>query len=198
MKKLVITIALAAMTAVSYGQGTVAFSNGATSPVRLVNAAGTTNTAAIGTALTYGLFYGTSAGNLALSPLLGAPSTTTAGIIWVNGAASSSYALAGTAGGDQPVIQFRGWSSSFGSDWQAARAAFQAGTPGVLYGETLVLQSEALTVAPTAGTPIWQSASGTNPNRFTPLVVFTAVPEPSTIALGILGAGSLLFLRRKR
>lgn len=198
MKKLVITMALAAMTAVSYGQGTVAFSNGATSPVRLVDAGGTTNTAPIGLAVNYGLFYGPTSGSLTLSATLGNPSTTTAGIIWVGSAASTSYALAGTAGGQTPFIQFRGWSSSFGSNWQAAQAAFLAGTPGVIFGETVILQSGALTEAPTAGTPIWQSAAGTNPNRFTPLVLFTAVPEPSTIALGILGAGSLLFLRRKK
>ena len=46
------------------------------------------------------------------------------------------------------------------------------------------------------GAVIWQTASGVNESRFTPLVV--TVPVPSTIALGVLGLGSLLLFRRRK
>jgi hypothetical protein len=59
-------------------------------------------------------------------------------------------------------------------------------------------------LAPTAGpgAVIWQTATGTNPNRFRPLVVHAdlsqpCIPEPSTLALAALGGLLLLFFRRK-
>lgn len=193
MKKLILTLALVAATAASYGQGTISFSNTATSQVRVDGVV-----APAGSALNFGVFFGGSAGSLSLSPTLGTISSTSQGIIWVGGAASTAYQLAGFAANTQPFVQIRGWSSSFGSDWAAAQAAFNAGTPGVVFGQTAVLQVAGLGADTGPGTAIWQSASGTNPQRFTPLLLTTAVPEPSTIALGVLGAGSLLFLRRKK
>jgi len=66
-----------------------------------------------------------------------------------------------------------------------------------MYGETAIRQ---VTLGPTAGpgAVIWQTATGTNPNRFYPMLVSTlACPEPSTLALGALGGLFLLLLRRK-
>jgi len=60
-----------------------------------------------------------------------------------------------------------------------------------LVGETDI---RPVTLAPTAGA-VWQSATGTFPNRFTPLII---VPEPSTIALAVLVLGSLPLFRRRK
>lgn len=172
MKKLLLTLALVASTVASYAQGTIAFGNSALTKFTVNGAA-----ASIADAYTFGVFLnGTLVQPVALS------STTTFGII----AAPSVYALAGTDAGQVVSLQIRGWASSFGTDWQAARA-------GGLFGETDVRQ---VTLGPTAGpgTVIWQTASGVNANRFYALNI---VPEPSTIALGVLGLGSLLFLRRR-
>jgi hypothetical protein len=53
-----------------------------------------------------------------------------------------------------------------------------------------------VTLAPAAGpgSVIWSSSP--NAARFSPLIV--TVPEPSTIALGVLGLGSLLLFRRRK
>lgn len=54
-----------------------------------------------------------------------------------------------------------------------------------------------VTLAPASGpgTIIWQSASGTQPDRFRPLIL--ECPEPSTLALGALAGAVLLFRVRK-
>jgi hypothetical protein len=122
-------------------------------------------------------------------PTLGVNSTTTAGII----VAASVYGIPGTDPGQVVGLQIRGWSASFGTDWLAASRSDHA-----LYGETDVRQ---VTLGATAGpgAVIWQTASGTNPNRFNPLALLVPlVPEPSTIALGVLGLGSLLLFRRRQ
>lgn len=62
------------------------------------------------------------------------------------------------------------------------------------YGETQVKQVTLTAPPPAAGAVIW--TSGSADNRFSPLVV--SVPEPSTIALGALGLGSLLLFRRRK
>jgi hypothetical protein len=68
-----------------------------------------------------------------------------------------------------------------------------ASAPGGLRTQTEVKQ---VTLAPSAGpgTVIW-SSTGTA-SRFSPLLF--PCPEPSTIALGLLGFGSLLLFRRRR
>jgi hypothetical protein len=120
-------------------------------------------------------------------PTLGVNSTTTAGII----VAASVYAIPGTDPGQIVGLQIRGWSAAWGTDWLAASRAAVA-----VYGETDVRQ---VTLGATAGpgAVIWQTATGTNPNRFLPLD-FRVVPEPSTIALDVLGLGSLLLFRRRQ
>jgi hypothetical protein len=190
MKKILLTLALAALTVTaSYAQGYVQFANGTLTRVTIRGADGTVANAPAGAAITFAIFYGPSAGSpsdQASQPMAGM-STTTAGVI----GAPNAYALGNeTAPGDVVSMRIRGWSSSFGSDWQTASR-----TPGAIFGETdvrLVTLGTSLTA-----TPIWQSASGTNPNRFNPLVL-SIVPEPSTIALAVLGLGSLLLFRRRK
>lgn len=203
MKKLLLSLALVAISSAAYAQGTVGFANGTLTRFKLLP--GPTGTAAqgvdvpIGTAINYGLFWGTSAGAIGTTPVtpLGAQSTT-AGILSV--ASGGAYQIPGTDPGQVVFLQVRGWSARFGSDWAAAKSAFANNEAGTLFGETGVIQlaSTGLGASTGPGAVIWQGAAGTNPNRFTPLLVFTAIPEPSTIALGVLGLGSLLFLRRRQ
>jgi len=177
MKKLLLTLALVAATAASYAQGTIAFGNSALTRF-LVNGRAALLTDG---PFNFGVFVN---GSTEVVTPLGVSSSTTAGII----SAASVYAIPGTEAGQTVQLQIRGWAASFGADWQAARAQ------GALFGETDV---RPVTLGPTAGpgAVIWQTASGTSPNRFYALNI---VPEPSTIALGVLGLGSLLFLRRRQ
>ena len=191
MQKLLLTLALAALTPLCHGQGTIAFGNSALTKITTRSPDGTGQTPLPASAgYVFGVFYGSansSQGQLQLAPGL-AQIGTTAGVL-VN--APSVFALPGTEPGQIVSLQIRGWSASFGNDWAAScRAGY--------FGETDVRQ---VTLAPTAGpgSVIWQTATGTNPNRFTPLVIGLAgdplcIPEPSTLALSALSC-LLLFLR---
>jgi len=188
MKKTLLTLALATLSVVaSYAQGTIAFANGTLTraqwedPVThaMVNVPASAN-------LVYGVFWGTSADTLTLnSGALGTPHQTavSAGII----VAPNPYVIEGADAGSTVFMKIAGWTSSFGRD-----AATAKGTAGAHYGETAV---RSITLAPTQGpgTPIW---SNTNPLLFTPLRI-PIVPEPSVIALGVLGVGALLLRRKK-
>jgi len=90
-----------------------------------------------------------------------------------------------------------GWSANLGTTWTAVSAVLNSGNipTGSFFGETPV------------GT-LTPFAAGTNPgqNPFgapgivslnTPLEPITT-PEPTTIALGVMGAASLLAFRRKK
>jgi hypothetical protein len=186
MKKTLLTLALVALTAVaSYAQGTIAFGNSALTRVQFrAGAPGTATVnfdpATLGANIQIGVFVNGSA-----TPVPGfATIGTTAGVM-IN--APSVYALPGTQEGQVVSLQIRAWETGAANDWQH---------PGRFYGETDVRQ---VTLGPTAGPGqvIWQTATGTNPNRFTPLMVI-AVPEPSMIALAVLGLGSLLLFRRRK
>jgi hypothetical protein len=188
MKKTLLTLALAALSAVaSYAQGTISFANGTLTraqwedPVThlMVNVPATAN-------IVYGVFWGTAADTLALNDgALGAPhqNALSAGVI----AIPSPYVINGADGGATVFLKVAGWTSSFGRDAAAAR-----GTAGAHYGETAV---RSFVLAPTQGpgTPIW---SGSNPLLLQPLRI-PIVPEPSVIALGVLGVGALLLRRKK-
>jgi hypothetical protein len=186
MKKTLLTLALVALTTVaSYAQGTIAFGNSALTRVTVQGRApdaGQTSgfgraTAADG--LNFYVFFGAAGATdpSALTQVQQAAPLATIGAtpgVMVN--APSVFALPGTEAGQVVSLQIRAWNAD-----------------RTLTGETRIAQ---VTLAPTAGpgAVIWQS-SDTNPNRFTPLII---VPEPSTIALAVLGLGSLLLFRRRK
>ena len=189
MKKTLLTLALVALTTVaSYAQGTIAFGNSALTRVQVRElGASTTRNALTTDGLGFYVFMGpagiTDVNSSALTrveqPGLAAAIGTTAGVM-VN--APSVFGLPGTDGGQVVSLQIRAWDIATGGQ--------------IAEGRTAVAQ---VTLGPTAGpgTVIWQTATGTFTTRFTPLVV-TIVPEPSTIALAVLGLGSLLLFRRRK
>jgi hypothetical protein len=195
MKKTLLTLALVAATAIAtYAQGTVQFNNNSLTRVTWVDATGANRgNVAVGTAVFFGLFV-----NGSLTPVstpgttdrLGTISQTTPGVF----AAPSGglYPIPGHLPNETVQLQVRGWSSSFGSDWQAASR-----TPGALFGATDV-RPVVLGQETAAAAVIWQLATQTAPDKFRPLVLFEVVPEPSTIALAVLGLGSLLLFRRRK
>jgi hypothetical protein len=190
MKKQLLVIAFVAMaTVASYAQGTVAFGNSVGTAIK-IEGAGTAihnMTAAEQTQynIVIGLYYG-AAGSQTLT-LVG-PGTgvigTTAGVMssLLGNNVLGLYSIPGTSadGGSVVSLQVRAWN----------------GVTGAQY----IVNSRPIdvTTGPAAGPAqvIWQGATGTNPNRFIPLIV--TVPEPSVIALGVLGLGSLLLFRRRQ
>ena len=178
MKKTLLTLALVALSAAAtYAQGTIQFANSALTKIKYEQTAGVLVDAPVGVAV-FGVYWGASADQLTLVPTLA--NVTTAGII--NG--GSVFAIPGSAEGQTVFMQIKAWDAS---------AANFAGS--LHQGATDVRQ---VTLGPTAGpgTVIWQTASGTNANRFKPFNI-NIVPEPSVVALGALGLGALLLRRRK-
>jgi hypothetical protein len=81
------------------------------------------------------------------------------------------------AGGTQVFVEMRAWEAAGGNSYEAAIAA------GKLFGKSSPVQ---LTVAVAPNTP----------PDMVGLTSFALVPEPSTMALGLLGAAALLLRRR--
>ena len=173
MKKLLLTLGLISITVFAHAQGTIAFGNSALTRIVVPSGDGSSRNATAADGLIIGVFYGPAG----TTDLVMAPGTATIGsTAGVMVGAPSVFALPGTEAGQVISLQIRAWNNQ---GW---------------FGQTKVAQ---VTLGPTAGpgTVIWQSASGTNPNRFTPLIF--VVPEPSTLALGALAGAFLLFRLRK-
>jgi hypothetical protein len=215
MKKLLITTAATLITVAAFAQGTVFFSNSGFEKVSSGVAGSAASTWAFVPAtaglINYGLFYGTGAtqpGTLTfLGSVSGVNSTSTAGVIAspLDGVSSISIlGIPGTVGNQANVwVQIAGWTASFGTDWAAAKAA-AATTAGDYFGQTAVVNALPLGAPVTGpGTPLWQFASGTNPQQFAGgFALFSGggavTPEPSTMALAGLGMAAMLIFRRRK
>lgn len=119
-----------------------------------------------------GVFWGTNANNLTL--VLPVATITESGVM-IN--APSVFAIPGTDPGQTVYLQIRVWHASYGTNWAEALSSLG------MYGQTDVRQ---VTLGQTAGpgTVIWQSSTGTNPNRFYPLVLGRQLVPSPAIALG--------------
>lgn len=186
-----LTLALVGLSAVaSFAQGTIQFLNSGLSPVLLrPTIGGTPAPAPLGTVM--GVFWGTSADALSLQT----PTTaiaTTPGVF----SGGTAYGLPGTAPGQTVFLKLAGWYNANGATPAEARQG--TATPGIThYGEGRVVQTTALGPTTGPGTVVWQGAAGTNPNRVNAFVI-EVVPEPSVVALGALGLGALLLIRRRK
>jgi hypothetical protein len=153
---------------------------------------------------------GTTAGNFAFADGNWTLGQTALGPAYgVNGAAGKfASSVVGTdgvttaltnPGGPADYFVVVGWSSNIGSTIQSV-TAWLGGADGGLtgfIGESDV--SGLITTGITGSTPsstIFGTSAGLV-NPFT-LGTFTPTPEPTTIALGVMGAASLLALRRKK
>jgi len=104
---------------------------------------------------------------------------TGAGAGYWNAGADATRVLPGITPNTQVWLQVRAWDSTFGATYDIAKAA------GGVWGDSNVFTA----IAGGGSPPV-------APANMTGLTSFTLVPEPSTIALGILGAVALLLRRR--
>jgi hypothetical protein len=204
LKKFIVTVALMGVTAYSYSQGTVDFDTKAvgarvsyTVQFQPGSLFASGNNPVNGTAF-YGQLYA-AAGAGALEATL-QPVGTRLGFRGAGGQGVNAGYLQDLepvtvtpTGGGPATIQLRAWTGA-DTTYEIAEVAALAGTPGYGAGKS------ALTTLAATGNP-----NGTPPTTQVPLDGLTGfsfqvnnIPEPSTVALGVLGAAALLFARRRK
>lgn len=185
MKKILILACFALCAAQSYAQGTINFANTASQVI--TNQAGASIPVASGYVV--GLYYG-PAGTVDEALLT---QIATTGVTPVVGRFTGGTVTtpASTAPGNACVLQIRAWSGNF-ANYALALAAAQSDNV------TQVGKSALFTL--TTGNP--GGSPATTPSALTPLTRFgvapLGVPEPSSIALGLLGLGAVALFRRKK
>lgn len=206
MKKLLLTLALAGVTAASYGQGTVNFGNRVaflTSPATYravygtdwngVNGAGATGNIAnapAGTAYKAQLYMAIGASQAEATLL---PITATAARTFLTGLNAGMWStenpksLITSAGqvnaGQTATLQVRVWDAT-AVDYTAAVAAGKAAGKSLTFNYTVT----------TSGTPAPSDFFMEGFQSFG----LVLVPEPTTYALGMLGLGLAWIIRRKK
>jgi hypothetical protein len=203
MKKVLITIGLAAMVASASAQGLVNFLNSSTTLITLTDgrqAVPNLGPLPAGVAGTYRfeLFRapaGTSTDVGFVSTGLIATNIATAGrIIGGNGLAIPGTALGGTA-----ALLVRGWSSNLGATYAEAFANWNAGVGGFL-GSSSIAATFLLGGDGGAGniptSPVFGASANQIQSGFA--LAYAPIPEPSSMALAGLGAASLLLFRRRK
>jgi hypothetical protein len=194
MKKLIIAAAaLGLCVQVAFSQGTVNFINSGAFSItadRFVYQDAVGGTKLVGTNYVAILYWGRTADALnnfavratgdetyarAYAAFRDVLPTSSAAGTWAGGPRT----FMGATTGDQLWLQIRVWDLSKG-------ATIEEGRTGGLWGQSDPFQYTV--AAPT-------DAAGLKINN---MRAFALVPEPSTIALGVLGLGSLLLFRRKK
>jgi hypothetical protein len=193
MKKLILLSAAMMATAIAgYSQGTIVFANPG-QPITDSRQPGTSVAAAPfrvalywlpdqATAPTTADFDAAGSAAIALeSYTLAAPGTF---------ARPGSTRIEGvTPAGGFAWLQVRAWEVAFGANYATASTVI-----GAMVGTSTPFRIDTGNPTTTpAGTPAGIVAAG-----FKSFAVFPVVPEPTAIGLGLLGLGSLLFLRRRK
>ena len=185
MNKLILTISLVVTSLTAFGQGQLTFQNN--TATRITN--GTTSAAA-STSTRVGLYVGNVGDSAAsLTPVAGSvfncivPGTFNGGNI----------TIAGFTG--DVALQVRAWLATtvYGS-YEAALAGGLGGDASVLLGVSPVFTH---TLVTGVGTP---NNINANPGFLANggIRVVPIVPEPSSIALGLLGLGAVALFRRRK
>ena len=199
MKKLSIVVGLLLASFGVLAQGTLNFSNGASgvnAPATDID--GTTKLAGAGfTAALYAGPQGTAWNSLTAIATSPFATGANAGYFF-----AGSTAIPGVAAGSIATVQIRVWTGAFAT-WDAAYAAYLAGNPAAKVGVSGVAAwTGGVGNLPTStlDTPALGGGANPTPNMLNlkPFQLYqNVVPEPSTIALGVVGAAALLLRRRK-
>jgi MYXO-CTERM domain-containing protein len=195
MKKTLLLVTLLVASLSAFGQGVVNFNNrvaadanGPLVDAPITDPAGNRLQGGFGyRAALYGGPVGTAEASLVLltNSTSGAGAvdfrTTAATYGYVNVGAEGARTVSGAAFGSQVVLQIRAWSGGY-STYEAAVAS----------GNALLGKSQLVTIGTTTS-PTDQIIP-----RMVGLQGFALVPEPSSIALGLLGLGALALIRRRK
>lgn len=173
MKKTIMAIICAAATVGAFAQGSVQFANVGGG----VNAPVTQGGTGVGSDFMAQLYAGADAGSLAA---VGSPAAFVGNGYFSGGVVN----VPGIAPGATGTFQVRAWNSAAGASYSAAAA-----NPSGIVGESNVFTVQ----TGGAGQPPGPPASLTGLQGFE----VVPVPEPTTIALGLIGAAALFLRRRK-
>jgi hypothetical protein len=191
MKKVLLIAAFSLVTTLGFSQGQINFLNtsgalgGPARQVTTLNVPGATNgTPLTGVNYVAQLFLASDfSAVVSEAPAPFRVSTTSQPGTWNGGVRNFIVGQSHLEVGDTVNLVVRVWDTTLFASYDLA-----------VTGGGVVGQSAAFSyLIPPAGTP----PAGLAMANFQAFTV-SPVPEPSTIALGILGAGSLLFLRRKK
>jgi hypothetical protein len=192
MKKALIMAAAMLATVSAFAQGTVNFSNLGSNGVAAVFNSLTGANAIAGSTFNVQLYYLPDNGNPATDPFmpLGLNVGLSAAGFFVGGNRTAPV----TPPGAFAYFQVRAWETAFGTSYESALNANPVGGRGALTGKSNIVRvdtGDPTTIPPgTAGNLV---AAGLQRIELTPII-----PEPSVIGLGLLGAGALLLLRRRK
>jgi len=190
MKKILLLLGLLALPAAVFAQGTVVFQNTAATVLTTNDLQGHTGTVATGFKIRVGLYVGTPGSD---------PSTFSLAGIATNSAISAGrfgYTLAISGNNGVNIdYQVRAWQLSAGLDYESATAG------GIFRGVSGI--GNATPATGTATSPNLFSSTAGSPEFAGQLANGFAltpnpVPEPSSIALGLLGLGAVALFRRRK
>jgi len=174
MKKLLLTVSLLVAAVTAFGQGQVIFANN--SATKITNS---TTVAAADVSTIVGLYIGNAGAAESSLTLITTTNMFAAGLFQ-----GGTRTLTGWGAG--PVeLQVRAWSAGYNSYESAALS----GSSAAFIGKSVVM-NVTLTTSPTPAPNL--IASGLNQFNISP------VPEPSSIALGLLGLGAVALFRRRK
>jgi hypothetical protein len=187
MKKLTLLFAIAVFAVHTVlAQGTVQFQNNVINSTIYTNTDSAFGKVNASLGIDFGLFWGTTATgvtNLAGIEKIGFGSP---GVL----AGNAAFTVAGTQYQDTDYFQVVAWDSAFGNNAAGRTAALQ--NYDYWYTESQILP---FALGPVSGPGTMLFGPVSNPALFHSLILGT--PEPTTLAIGGLGAAGLLFFRRR-
>jgi hypothetical protein len=195
MKKVLLLAGLLALPLAAFAQGTVQFQNTSTTQMTTNSLVANGGTGATG--LTTGVnsywvgLYVAAPGSGSFTLVGTTANQTGLGNGRFNG--GTSYPIPGNAG--TPIdFQVRAWSQFAGSSYEAAVAASAGGLANVYAGSTTTGN-----VTPATGGAPSPALFGTGTGQVGGFALnLQPVPEPSSIALGLLGLGAIALFRRRK
>jgi hypothetical protein len=186
MKKLILTVSLVVASLSAFGQGVLTFQNNAAT--RITNGVTGVSSANGAAGTQVGLYVGAvgspaSSLTLATVTTLVAPGTFNAGNVTINGFGAGDVAL-----------QVRAWLAG------TVYASYEAAIAGQLGGDNSVLAAQTTVFTHTLVTGVVQPNNlNANPGFLANSGIrLVPVPEPSSIALGLLGLGAVALFRRRK
>ncbi len=188
MKKLLFTFALMVACIGVQAQGTITFNS--SGPLKISNAPPSALAGQGAAGATVALYFSTdtnaprSALAISTAMITNTLSGANAGL-FIGG----TRALPGVAGAQIILAQIRAWTGAFATYEDALAAAMVDGVTHIGESQLFTLQ---------LGGNGFPTASLTAPGKLNQFNIAPLVPEPSSIALGLLGLGAIALFRRRK